>query len=54
MSSHYDYEDYKSIVEDSDDLYYYDDILDNQDIEQSEHDEWENYYHNIASELIDE
>jgi len=47
---YYDYEDYESIAEDSDELYE-DDQWDYDDVE---HQEWENYYHNIASELDDE
>jgi hypothetical protein len=53
MPRHYDYEDYESIAEDCDDLYE-DDQWDYDNVESSEQTEWENYYHNIASELVDE
>lgn len=49
------YYDYDSIIRDADDLYndeYADDW--EYDIENVEHDEWENYYHNVADEIIDE
>lgn len=50
------YYDYDSIARDCDDLYYDDeyDSWDGEDIENVEQDEWENYYHNITDELIDE
>jgi hypothetical protein len=54
MSS-YDYDDYHSITDDSEDLYTYDyDQWDDDDSETVEHSEWENYYHNITSELSEE
>lgn len=40
---------YESILEDTDDLYS-DDEYNNEDIKS----DWENYYHNIAQELIDD
>ncbi len=46
----YEYYDYKSILEDSEDLYeddYYDDDTNDQA-------EWDSYYHNIANELVDD
>lgn len=55
MSSYYDYDDYRSIADDSEDLYSYDDDQwDYDDSEVAEQNEWENYYHNIASELSEE
>ena len=50
------YFDYDSIAKDADDLYYDDeyDSWDGEDIENVEQSEWENYYHNITDELIDE
>jgi hypothetical protein len=48
------YYDYDSIIKDADDLYE-DEYNDwDNDIENVEHKEWENYYHNIADEIIDE
>lgn len=49
------YYDYDSIIRDADDLYAseYDD-WDGDDIEDVDQTEWENYYHNIADELVDE
>ena len=47
----YEYHDYKSILEDTEDLYeddYYDDI------EEDDTQEWDNYYHSITKELVDE
>lgn len=45
--------DYNNIIRDCEDLY--DDEWDYEDdIEMVEQDEWENYYHNIADELVDE
>jgi len=55
MPSYYDYEDYESIAEDCDDLYTFDDDqwdYDNEELESQS--EWENYYHNITDELIDD
>lgn len=52
MSRHY--EDYESIASNIDDLYEYDDQWDYDDAEIAEHSEWENYYHNITEELVDE
>jgi len=50
--SEYEY-DYDRIVEDSDELYE-DDFYDNDyDIEE-DFSYWDNYYHNVADELIDE
>jgi hypothetical protein len=46
------YYDYDSIIRDADDLY--DDDYDFDDIENVDEQEWENYYHNITDELIDE
>lgn len=54
MSSYYDYDDYHSIADDCDELYDYDDQWDHDDAELAEQAEWENYYHNIASELDEE
>jgi hypothetical protein len=54
MSSYYDYDDYRSIADDSEDLYTYDDQWDYDDVEAVDHNEWENYYHNITDELVDE
>jgi hypothetical protein len=54
MPRHYDYEDYESIADNCDDLYEYDDQWDYDDIDAQEESEWENYYHNITDELIDE
>jgi hypothetical protein len=54
MPSYYDYEDYESIIDDTDELYSYDDQWDYDDVEMNEQTEWENYYHNIADELTDE
>jgi hypothetical protein len=54
MSSYYDYDDYRSIADDSEDLYTSDDQWDYDDAKEVEHSEWENYYHNIASELSEE
>ena len=50
------YYDYNSIINDADDLYYDDeyDSWDSEDIENVEQSEWENYYHNVADEIIDE
>jgi hypothetical protein len=53
MSRHYDYEDYEYIAENCDDLYEYDEWQDD-DIEVDNTCDWENYYHNIADELVDE
>ena len=55
MFVEYDYYDYDSIIRDADDLYdnEYDD-WDGDDIENVEQNEWENYYHNVADEIIDE
>lgn len=52
MPSYYDYDDYHSIIDDSDELYSYDN--DEWDYDDAESDEWENYYHNITDELVDE
>ncbi len=54
MPSYYDYDDYESVANDSDELYSYDDDnqWDEDDIEHTS--EWENYYHNIANELSEE
>lgn len=61
------YYDYDSIAKDADDLYF--DEYDNydscdhgcgceswslQDIENVEQNEWENYYHNLTDEIIDD
>ena len=54
MSSYYDYDDYHSIADDSEDLYSCDDQWDYDDSEVVEHNEGENYYHNINSELSEE
>jgi hypothetical protein len=52
------YYDYDSIIRDADDLYAneYDeyDAWDGDDIEDVDQTEWENYYHNIADEIVDE
>jgi hypothetical protein len=44
----YEYEDYIRIVEDADELYSYDEEHFGQEPP------WENYYHNIADELVEE
>jgi hypothetical protein len=54
MSRYYDYEDYESIANDIDDLYEYDDHWDNDDAELENSYDWENYYHNITNEIVDE
>ncbi len=54
MSIYYDYDDYHSISDDSEDLYSDDDQWDHDDSVVAEENEWENYYHNIASELSEE
>lgn len=45
--------DYDSIARDCDELYNQDGDWDFED-EHSNYQEWENYYHNIADELVDE
>jgi hypothetical protein len=47
------YYDYDSIAKDADDLYH-DDDYDFDDIENVDEQEWENYYHNLTDEIIDE
>lgn len=55
MPSYYDYDDYHSIIDNSDELYSYDDDQwDYDDVESQDSKEWENYYHNITDEIIDE
>jgi hypothetical protein len=44
--------DYDSLARDCDDLYEYDDESYEEDIETESN--WDNYYHNITDELIDE
>lgn len=51
----YDYDDYHSIAEDADELYTCDDEQwDNDSVEINDTKEWENYYHNIADELVED
>lgn len=52
MPSYYDYDDYHSIADDCDELYSYDDQWDYDDAEDTK--EWENYYHNITNEIVEE
>jgi hypothetical protein len=56
MSTYYDYDDYHSITDNSDELYSYDDDdqwdYDNNEVE--EQNEWENYYHNITDEIVED
>lgn len=54
MPSYYDYDDYHSIADDSEDLYAYDDQWDYDNAEVAEQNEWENYYHAITDELDEE
>lgn len=51
MPSYYDYDDYHSVAEDSDELYSYDD---ESDYDQTNQSDWENYYHNIANDIVEE
>lgn len=50
MSS-YKYEDYNSILEDAEDLYSHEDEQLSADTNDKY---WDNYYHNITEELVDE
>lgn len=53
VDSYYDDRyDYDSIVRDTDELYDYDDSYDYDDNDDTS--EWENYYHNIADELVED
>jgi hypothetical protein len=54
MPSYYDYDDYQSITDNSDELYSYDDQWDYDDSEVTEQNEWENYYHNITDEIVED
>jgi hypothetical protein len=56
VDSYYDERyDYDNIVRDSDELYSYDDdSWDYDDNDASEQVEWENYYHTITDELVDD
>jgi hypothetical protein len=46
--------DYNNIIGDTDELYSYDHDDWDCDENESDENEWENYYHNIANELVDD
>lgn len=50
------YYDYDSIAKDADDLYFdeYDSWDDEAEVDNVEQNEWENYYHNLADEIIED
>lgn len=53
FDNEYEY-DYDRIVEDTDELYDQYDDFDDADDEYDNDVEWDNYYHNVADELIDD
>ena len=53
-SDEYQYEDYNSVTNEVEELYSYDDVYDYDDQADSDEVEWENYYHNIADEIVED
>jgi hypothetical protein len=47
------YENYEDIINDSDELFSYEDV-DNAETNIYHGQEWDHYYHNIANEIVDE
>ena len=55
MPSYYDYDDYRFIAENADELYEEDQWdYEDENVETVENSTWENYYHSIASELTEQ